>query len=155
MRVHTFTLVAAALAASLPTLVAADAAEDAIDARQGYYQVVKHNAGLLFAMAKGGVAYDAEQAATSAKNLEVLANMNIASMWPEGSDKTAKPGKTRALPVIWETYPAILDKQKAFIDASTTLAANAGGGLDGLRANIGALGASCSGCHDTYRAKDF
>jgi len=91
MRIRTLTLIAA-MATTLPAIAMADALDDAIEARQGYYQVVKHNAGLLFG---------------------------------------------------------------AFVTASTTLAENAGGGLDALRANIGALGASCKGCHDTYRAKDF
>ncbi len=154
MRIRTLTLIAA-MATTLPAIAMADALDDAIEARQGYYQVVKHNAGLLFGMAKGAVDYDAATATAHAENLKTLAMMNTGSMWPAGSDKAAKPGKTRALPVIWETFPAILEKQTAFVTASTTLAENAGGGLDALRANIGALGASCKGCHDTYRAKDF
>lgn len=138
---------------ALPAL--ADSIDDAIKARQGYYQVVSHNAGALFAMAKGSVDYNAETAATHAKNLEALSNMNTASMWVPGSSKEDRKGKTRALQVIWSTYPAIGEKGKAFKDASANLAMSAGEGLDQLRANIGALGASCKGCHETYRAKDF
>lgn len=129
--------------------------EDAIDARRGYYQVVKFNAGPLFAMAKGNVDYDAEAASTYAANLAALAQMNTAAMWPAGSDNEAMAGKTRALPVIWSTFPAVLDKNKAFTDAAVALGAAAGNGLDALRPAVGALGQSCSGCHDTYRAKGF
>lgn len=155
MRFQTMTLAVMAMAVAIPAVAIADAADDAIKARQGYYQVVKHNAGMLFGMAKGNVEYNAEAATTHAQNLKALADMNGGSMWPAGSDKASKPGKTRALPVIWETFPAILEKQQAFAAASTNLANTAGGGFDSLRANIGALGASCTGCHDTYRAKDF
>jgi cytochrome c556 len=133
----------------------ADNIDDAIKARQGFYQVVSHNAGALFAMAKGDVEYNAETATTHAKNLEILANMDTSSMWLPGSSKEDRKGKTRALPVIWTTFPAIGEKSQAFKDASAKLAMAAGEGIDGLRANIGALGASCKGCHETYRAKDF
>lgn len=141
------------LTAALPAL--ADPVEDAIKARQGYYQVVKLNAGALFAMAKGDVAYDADTAATHARNLEMLSQLDNSAMWPAGSSNADRPGETRALPVIWTTFPAIAEKGQAFKDATATLASTAGGGLDSLRANIGALGASCKGCHDTYRAKAF
>lgn len=155
MRISSLTVIAALATVALPAIATADALDDAIKARQGYYQVVRHNAGMLFGMAKGEIAYDAATATAHADNLQTLAAMNNTSMWPVGSDKASRPGKTRALPVIWETFPAIGEKAQAFSAASTALAANAGGGLDALRANIGALGASCSGCHDTYRAKEF
>jgi len=36
---------------------------------------------------------------------------------------------------------------------AAVLAAEAGNGLDALRAAIGDVGKSCKGCHDEYRAK--
>lgn len=141
------------LTAALPAF--ADDIDDAIKARQGYYQMLSANAGALFGMAKGEVAYDAAQASTHAQNLELLSQLNNSALWPAGSSNADRPGKTRALPVIWSTFPAIGEKAQAFNGAAATLAATAGGGLDSLRANIGALGASCKGCHDTYRAKTF
>jgi len=133
----------------------ADNIDDAIKARQSYFQVIKHSAGALFGMAKGDIPYDAAQAQAHANNLEALSKMNTSSMWLPGSSKEDRLGKTRALPVIWSTFPAIGEKNKALQNAATTMAAAAGGGLDQLRANIGAVGASCKGCHETYRAKDF
>ena len=152
MRLHVLALAAAV---AVPTVAWADSIDDAIDARQGYYQVVKHNTGMLFGMAQGKIDYDAETATKTANDLLALANLNNGGMWPAGSSKEDRPGKTRALPVIWETYPAVLEKSEAFKKAAETLAGTAGDGPDGLRANIGALGQSCKGCHDTYRAKDF
>jgi len=143
------------VAMTLSTAALADNIDDAIKARQGFYQLVKHNAGALFGMAKGDIAYDAEQAAAHASNLDALAKMNSNTLWPAGSSKTDRPGKTRALAEIWTTYPAIGEKVQAFNAAAANLAGSAGGGLDALRADIGALGASCKGCHDNFRAKDF
>lgn len=143
----------AAVSAITPAF--ADNIDDAIKARQSFYQVVKHNAGALFGMAKGDVEYDAEKASAHANNLKALSHMNNSSVWLPGSSKADHEGKTRALPAIWTTYPAIVEKDIAFKDATVALATSAGDGLDKLRANIGALGASCKGCHETYRAKNF
>jgi len=155
MSIRSLPLIAAALSVALPAIAVADAADDAIKARQGYYQVVSHNAKMLFGMAKGEIAYDAATASVHANNLKALAEMNTASMWPAGSDNVAKAGTTRAMPVLWETFPAVMDKHAGFVTAATNLAANAGNGVDALRANVGPLGASCGACHDIYRAKNF
>jgi len=133
----------------------ADNIDDAIKARQSYYQLVKHNAGVLFGMAKGKIEYDADKASVHAANLDALAKMSVSSLWPAGSSKEDRPGKTRALPVIWSTFPAITEKADAFSKATATMAASAGEGLDALKGGIGTLGASCKGCHDDYRAKAF
>lgn len=155
MRIRSLTLAAAALATALPALAVADPLDDAIKARKGYYQLLGHNAGMLFGMAKGEIAYDAATASAHAGNLRALAALDTGSMWPAGSDNVAKAGQTRALPVLWETFPSVMDKHTDFTNAANTLAANAGNGLNALRANIGALGNSCGACHDTYRAKNF
>ncbi len=152
MRFTALTLIAAI---ALPSFAVADSIDDAIKARQGYYQVVKHNAGALFGMAQGKIDYDAAKASSAAKDLAALAHFGNDGMWPAGSSKADRPGKTRALPIIWETYPAIGEKVAAFKKAATAMAGSAGNGLDALKADVSALGASCKGCHDTYRAKDF
>ena len=149
---------ALALAATvgIPVAIAADSPEEkAVKARRGYYQLVLHNAGPLFGMAKGDVEYNAEAAMTSANNLKALSSMNVGSLWPAGSDNEALPGKTRALPKIWADFPGVGEKAQAFKAAIDGVVANAGGGLDSLRGAVGPLGASCKGCHDNYRAKDF
>ena len=141
---------------SVPMAIAADSAEEkAVKARRGYYQLVLHNAGPLFGMAKGDVAYNAEAATTAANNLKALSSMNVMTLWPAGSDNEALAGKTRALPKICADFPGVGQKSKAFKAAIDGMVANAGGGLDSLRGSIGALGASCKGCHDNYRTKDF
>lgn len=148
-------LLVSVFAMSVASVSHADPAEDAIDARRGFYQVVKHNMGGLAAMAKGDAEYDAKQAAIYAKNLEMLTQMDNATMWIAGTSNKDMPGKTRALPEIWSTYPDIVEKSDAWKEAVATLAGSAGNGLDALRGDIRAVGKSCKGCHDNFRAKDF
>lgn len=139
---------------SAPAL-ADKAAEGKIKARQGYYQLVLNNAGTLFGMAKGAVEYDAKMASTAANNLKILTTLETNSLWAPGTSKEEMPGKTRALKAIWDTYPAIGEKVGAYKKAVDALAANAGNGLDALRANVGALGGTCKACHDDFRADKF
>ncbi len=129
----------------------AEALEKAVKARQGLFQVYSSNLGQLAAMAKGEAEYDAETAQNAADNLLAAATMKGGAMWPAGSHKAALPGKTRALEKAWTTWPAIGEKSEALKKAAAAMQANAGS-LDGIKANIAAVGASCKGCHDEYRA---
>lgn len=146
----------AAMAVTAPAPVFADAADDAIQARRGYFRMMAINFGPLVGMAKGEVDYDAAVAAQNARNLELLGVMRVSNLFPEGTDNAAKPGATRALPAMWADDGAgVLAKAKAFTEASAALAAAAPQGLDALRPAVGALGKTCGSCHDDYRAKDF
>ena len=150
-------LAAAGLVAisAMPTVAIADPIEDAIKARKASMQLNAFNLGILAAMAKGEREYDAELASNLANDLQALAMMSNAEMWPAGSGNDA-PGlaeKTRALPVIWSTYPAVVEKHDAWEEATVQLAGVAGDGLEVLQANIGPVGKGCGGCHETYRAE--
>ncbi len=140
---------------TISSVKADDALEGAIDARQGYYQLVRHNAGVLFGMAKGDIDYDVDMATTHANNLLMLTRVDVGSLYPAGSSKEEMPGKTRALKKIWDTYPAVVEKSKAWKDAVAAMAAVAGDGVDAIRATAGALGNGCKGCHDNFRAEKF
>ena len=150
-----------AVTAAAVTLLAASGAshadklEDAVKARQSYYQVVKFNAGPLFAMMKGSMDYDAETAQTHANNLKTLTALKNGAMWPKGSSKTDLPGKTRALPAIWEAGSTIGEKSANFGNAVAELAEAAGKGKDAMVPKVRALGAACSACHKDNRAKEF
>ncbi len=140
---------------SSPAIIAADKDPmlKVIKARKAEMVLRSWNAGPLFAMAKGEKDYDAESAASLANNLQLLLSMDNGAMWPQGSDNQAYEGKTRALPEIWTTYPAIADAGKVYAEAVNGLATEAGNGLDALRSKVGALGKSCKGCHTDFRAK--
>jgi len=144
-------LTATAIVWSPVTLSDDKASEKAIKARQGLMQVYSFNLGLLSAMAKGEMDYDAELAVIAAEGLSAAASMNTGPMWPQGSSN--EDHKTRALPEIWSTYPKVAEAGKALTDASATMASVAGDGLDALKGSIGDVGKSCKGCHDDFRAK--
>lgn len=135
-----------------PAFAAKDPNLKAIDARQGEMQLRSFNAGPLFGMAKGKMAYNAELASTLANNLLLQTKMDLGRAWPKGTDNTAYE-ETDALPEIWSTYPEIAEKGKAYVKAVEALAAVAGNGQDALKSKIGALGKSCKGCHDDFREK--
>ena len=149
------TLTCAALFGTLAWSAQADkATEKAIKARQSIMQIYSFNLGNLGAMAKGEAEYDAELAAALAKNLLAAVQMDNRLMWPQGSGNDAYAGKTRALPAIWATYPKVAEKSAALSAAVEKLAAEAGNGVDGIKANIGGVGGGCKGCHDDFRAPD-
>jgi len=135
--------------------LAGDPLEDTVKARQGYYKLILHNAGTLFGMAKGDIEYDAERASTAANNLLTLSKLNVGSLYPAGTSKEEMPGKTRALKKIWDDFPGVGEKAKAWKAAVADMAAVAGDGVDAVRAKAGPLGGGCKGCHENYRADDF
>lgn len=151
-------LFTAALTAAfaLPAAIAMAAPpEDVVKARQGYYNLLGLEMGGLAAMAKGEVPYDAEAAKAHAANLQVMTTYSPAGLFAPGTSKADMPGKTRALPEIWENFPKVGEKGAAFREAVGELAAVAGDGLDALRPAVGKLGGTCKSCHDDFRATDF
>ncbi|WP_298724543.1 cytochrome c [uncultured Ferrovibrio sp.] len=71
------------------------------------------------------------------------------SLFPAGSDKGAE---TWAKPEIWANK-ADFDKQAAASKAAAEklLASAKAGNMDALKADFGALGATCGACHRPYR----
>lgn len=146
---------ASAITITATSAVFSNPLEDAVKARQAYYQVVKSNAGPLFGMMKGDVAYDAENATTYANNLKTLAALNNAHMWKKGSDKEALPGKTRALASIWADGSDIGKLASDWRAAIDELVKVAGEGKDAMTPKMAAVGKGCAACHKAHRAKDF
>ncbi|WP_339891178.1 cytochrome c [Neptuniibacter pectenicola] len=149
-------LCATVLATTVSPVMAEDFPfEDQIEGRQGYFQMVKFNMGVLGAMAKGERDYDAKLAQAIADNLKNAALMDNALMWPKGSDMDAEglSGKTKAKAAIWQEGSDIGEKQENWVAAVNTMAENAGQGVDALRGAIGPLGKSCKACHKEYKAK--
>lgn len=136
---------------SVPAM-AEDPFENEIKARQGYYQVIKYNFGVLAAMVKGKKDYDAEMANTAANNILTMSTLNNSQLWPKGSDNS-QLDYTRAKPGIWENYPDVKEKSGNWKAAVETLAGEAGNGLDALKGSFGPVGKACKACHDDYKAK--
>ena len=139
------------LALAAPGFAAKDPNLKLLKARQGEMQLRSFNVGPLFGMAKGKMEYNAELAATLANNLKTQLELDMGRAWKKGTGNDAYPGKTTALPKIWTTYPEIADYGKKYAKAINELAADAGNGVDSLKAKMGAVGKSCKGCHDEFR----
>lgn len=150
------TLVTVALGATTFVTIAQDEVpfENQIDARQSFMHIYRFNLGILGAMAKGEMPYDAELASASANNLLAASKMSNGAMWPAGSDMSAEglEGVTWAKPELWANGPELAEKGRALSEALQAMAAAAGDGLGTLRSNMGAVGDGCKGCHESFRA---
>jgi cytochrome c556 len=122
----------------------------AVQARQGQFQIMALNIGVVGNMARGNAEYDAEAAQAAADNLVAISMLDQSFHWPEGTDNMSIDG-TRALPAIWENLPDVVAKWQAFGAAAQGLAEVAGTGLEPMRAAVGAVGGTCGACHDAYR----
>lgn len=127
----------------------------AINARQAHMQLNSFNLGLLGAMAKGEIDYDAEAAQAAADNLAALSLMDETRYWLEGTEmETLGKEKTEALKAIWSDDSEIGDRQDRLAGAASDMADAAGGGLDSLRGAMAPLGKACGACHEDYRVSD-
>jgi cytochrome c556 len=91
----------------------------------------------------GGGAFDAA-AAQAAKEALVAGAADIAVKFEKpGSDPAAE-----SRPEVWTNWDDFLVKAKALGDAAAALDATS---ADGVKAGMGAIGASCKGCHMAYR----
>jgi cytochrome c556 len=74
--------------------------------------------------------------------------------FPRGTGPTAGV-KTAALPEIWTKPKEFEAARQKFLTASRAFnAVAAKGDMAQVRTAFGALGATCKGCHDQFRAKD-
>lgn len=151
---------AAALVAALALLPTAaltqdDPGEKAIKARQGFMQVVVWEAGPLFGMAKGDIAYDAERAAANAANLNAIVQYDVGRLFIQGTSKANYTGKTRALADIWEDPGAFAAAYEDLQEKVAVVAEEAGKGKDALTAAVSEMGKTCGNCHDDFRAEEF
>jgi len=127
------------------------AAVAAAKARQAQMQLYAFNLGVLGAMAKGTIEYNADQAKGAAGNLASLTSMNQAAYWIPGSDNGSIGDATKALPAIWTADSKARDISIELAKASAAMDAVAGDGLDAVRGAIGGIGKTCGACHDGYR----
>ncbi|MDO5529842.1 MAG: cytochrome c [Paracoccus sp. (in: a-proteobacteria)] len=143
-------LTTAALIALLPLSSFADAAQDAVQARQGFFKLLNANMGGLQAMAQGNAEYDEALAVSMANNLVHLSQLHVMPLFMEGTS-TMDRDDTRALPEIWDDPAAFGEKFAGFGEA----VANAPDAVRGGAANIAPVlqqaGLACRACHDDYR----
>ena len=149
----------AALFGCLSILIAAPSAARAHDdlsilARQGLMAAMQLDANVLYAMAKGEAAYDAEIAAERAANLKRLAGYDMRTLFTDGTSVAKKPGETRALEAIWAEPGKFEEGFVALRSAVDAVDLQAAAGSEQLRAAVVEMGKICGGCHKAYRAKE-
>jgi cytochrome c556 len=139
--------IAAAIAAlhAVPAAAQFAKVEDAIKYRKASFTVVGNHMGRLSAMAKGDKPFDAAAAQNSARIIESVSRLPWEAFVPNSAtgDTRLKPeGLSNAA-----DFKAAADKMQG----ETAKLVAAAGSLDTLRTQLGAVGASCKGCHDKFR----
>lgn len=126
-----------------------------IAARQSHMKLNAFNLGLLGAMAKGEIGYDAKAATAAAENLAALARLDQSRYWPPGSDvETLGKERTEALAKIWKEGDKFGDRNETLAKTTAAMAEAAGSGLDPMRKAMGPLAKACGGCHEDFRMAD-
>ncbi|KIN60959.1 Cytochrome c-554 [Sulfitobacter noctilucae] len=139
------------LAATIGTALFAEShakLDPAVAARHHQMQMIGYHTGILGAIAKGEMDYDAAMVSAAAQNLASLATMERATLWIEGTEQGTTAG-SRAKAEIWsdpngfaQSFQALADAATALTDASDAAAVGAG---------MGDLGGACKACHEKYR----
>ena len=123
----------------------------AVKARKSHMQLYAHNLGILGAMAKGEVEYDAGAASAAAGNLASLSTLDQRSYWAPGTSTAELGEETRALPAIWEEGSKAAEIGGQLAEAAAALAAVAGDGQAALGPAMGGVGRTCGACHEDYQ----
>jgi cytochrome c556 len=105
--------------------------------------------GQLFGMARGRLPYDASIVQRNAGYLDVLDKMP----W-DGFDPSTKNVKSAALPAIWNEPAKFKEAaERLQSEVSKLVSVSKVGDEAAVKAQIGAVGKSCDGCHDNFREK--
>ncbi len=108
--------------------------------------------GPLAGMAQGKVPYNAEVVARNAAYLDVLDKMPWDGFTE--STKDLKDVKTAALPAIWNEPAKFKEAQERLqSEVSRLVSVSRSGDEAAVKAQIGAVGKSCGGCHENFRQK--
>jgi cytochrome c556 len=132
---------------SLPAAAQFAKPDDAIKYRESALFVMSQHFGRLAAMASGRVPYDAASAAANAEVVAEMAKLPWAAFGPG-----TEGGKAR--PEVWKEDAKFKERQQALIaETGKLVVAAQAGSLDALKTQVGATGASCKACHDSFRER--
>jgi cytochrome c556 len=146
-------LVAASLLAA-GALVVVDAGaqvkpEILVKQRQAAMTLIGKYWGPLGGMMQGRVPYDAAVVQRNAGYLDALDKMP----W-DGFQENTKDVKSAALPAIWEKAGEFKQAQERLqSEVSKLVQVSKGGDEAAVKAQLGAVGKACGGCHENFRQK--
>ncbi len=148
---HIGTLVSAAAIGLVISATAAAQAkpEQLVKQRQAAMTLQGKYFGPLGAMAQGKAPYNAELVAHNAAFLDVLAKMP----W-DGFAPSTKDVKSAALPAVFTDTAKFKEAQeRSQREISKLVAVSKSGDEAAVKAQLGAVGKSCGGCHENFREK--
>lgn len=149
-------VIALAAATGLASAAAPALAQDfdaVLKARQGEMRIMAINLGILGAMARGNLEYNAEMAQAAADSLVAVSQINQRPLWREGSDNMSIDG-TKALPMIWDDIAGFRADWEAFGKAAAAAAATVANGQEALGPALRGIGGTCQACHEAFREAD-
>jgi len=147
-------LVAVSLAMSVGAGFMLDAAAQAkpdvlVKQRQAAMTLQGKYMGPMGGMAQGKIPYNAGVVQRNAAFLEALSKMP----W-DGFDPSTKGEKSAALPAVWEKSGEFKQAAERFEnEAAKLVQVSKSGDEAAVKAQIGATGKACGGCHETFREK--
>lgn len=129
--------------------VAESTGEGLIKYRKALMAANSAHAGALAGIVRGEAEHGADDVLVHATALNA-----IAGLLPDAFMESAEGAETRALPAIWEDWDGFVAAAEQLQTASAALMEAAeGGDMEAIGAAFGPVGASCGGCHETYRAE--
>lgn len=142
-------VVALALATAAGSAMAQAKPEILVKQRQAAMTLIAKYFGPLGAMAQGKAPYNAEVVRRNATYLDNLSRMP----W-DGFDANTKGVQSRALPVVYD-QPAKFKEAASRLEqeANKLYEVSRGGDEAAVKAQVGAVGKACGGCHDNFREK--
>lgn len=123
--------------------------ETLVKQRQAAMTLIAKYFGPLGGMAQGRVPYNQQTVQRNAAILDVLKDIP----W-DGFHESTKGVKSAALPAVWEKQGEVKQAIDRFTGEVGKLAqVSKSGDEAAVKAQIGAVGKSCGGCHDSFREK--
>jgi cytochrome c556 len=124
--------------------------ETLVKQRQSVMTLMGKYFGPMAGMAQGKVPYDAKIVQRNAGFLDNLSRMP----W-DGFSEGTKGAKSAALPAIWSEPTKWGDAADRLQNEASKLYAVSRSGDEGaVKAQIGAVGKACGGCHESFRQKN-
>lgn len=124
-------------------------ADDAVEYRQGAFNVMSKHFGRIGAMVNGKMPFDAAVAQADADLLVTLSTLP----W-QGFKENTKDAASKAKPEVWTEMNKFKTGSEQMVTKLKDLQTAAkSGNLDTVKAAFGAAAQTCKGCHDNFRNK--
>src|SRR5690349_3219491 len=143
------TMVALALGVAAGAALAQAKPEQTVKQRQAVMTLQGKYFGPMAGMAQGKVPFNLQVVQRNAAFLDNLSRM----AW-DGFDPATKDVKSAALPAVYEQTDKFKEAASRLENEAHKLyELSRGGDEAAIKAQIGAVGKSCGGCHESFRAK--